>query len=257
MPIARIPALHDNYIFLLYDVHSSTSVVVDPGEAYPVLQKLRQLGSSLTAIWNTHHHGDHVGGNRDLIAAFPNLVVYASAMDQGRIPGQQVFLNEGDRLTFGDRTAEVLFVPGHTRGHIAYYLPPVPPGQSGDLFSGDVIFSGGCGRLFEGTAAQAVASIERLRQLPDDTRVWCSHEYTLSNLRFAVTLEPENQALQDYFRTVKAMRSRDEATVPTSIGLEKRINPFLRWDVAAIQQRVKQHDPTATFAELRRLKEAF
>ncbi len=257
MPIERIPALHDNYIFLLHDVNSNTSVVVDPGESYPVLQKLRQLGSSLTAIWNTHHHGDHVGGNQDLIAAFPDLVVYASAMDKGRIPGQQVFLQEGDRLTFGDRTAEVMFVPGHTRGHIAYYFAPVSADQPGDLFSGDVIFSGGCGRLFEGTASQAVASIARLRQLPDATRVWCAHEYTLVNLRFAVTLEPENQVLQDYWATVKVMRSRNEPTVPTSIGRERQINPFLRWDVAAIQRRVGRSDAAATFAELRRLKEAF
>jgi hydroxyacylglutathione hydrolase len=257
MQIYRLPALNDNYIFLLHDVKSNTSVVVDPGEPLPVLQKLNQLGSSLTAIWNTHHHRDHVGGNLDLIKAFPDLGVYGGVEDAGRIPGQQVFLREGDRLTFGDRVAAVWFLPGHTRGIIAYYFSPISPDGVGDIFLGDVIFSAGCGKLFEGTAAQAVASIDRLRQLPEATRVWCAHEYTLANLRFAVTLEPENQVLQDYFGTVQAMRSRDEPTVPTTIERERQINPFLRWDVAAIRRRVGGEDAAATFAALRRLKEAF
>jgi hydroxyacylglutathione hydrolase len=256
MQIYQLPALYDNYIFLLHDVKNNTSVVVDPGEPYPVLQQVRQLGTSLTAIWNTHHHGDHVGGNRDLLDRFPHLVVYASVADRGRIPGQSVFLQEGDRLTFADRTATVMFLPGHTRGIIAYYFPAEEPGQVGELFSADIIFSAGCGRLFEGTAAQAVAAIDRLRQLPDDTRVWAAHEYTEGNLRFALTIEPENQALRDYAAQVKAMRSRGEPTVPTTIGREKAINPFLRWDVATVRQAVGQTEAAAVFAELRRRKEA-
>jgi hydroxyacylglutathione hydrolase len=257
MQIYQLPALQDNYIFLLHDVKSNTSVVVDPGESYPVLQQLEQLGSSLTAIWNTHHHRDHVGGNQDLQLAFPDLVVYGGLEDRGRIPGQTVFLQEGDQVSFAARTAQVMFLPGHTRGIIAYYFPPERSGQVGELFSADVIFSGGCGRLFEGTPAQAVSAIDRLRQLPDETRVWCAHEYTQANLRFAVTIEPENQDLLAYQERVEAMRSRGEWTVPTTIGLEKRINPFLRWDVPAVMQRVGRSKPVETFAELRRLKEAF
>ncbi len=257
MKIYQLPAFRDNYIFLLYDERSGTAAVVDPGDAMPVLQQLGQLQAQLVAIFNTHHHPDHVGGNQRLIKAFPDLVVYGSATDRGRIPGQQVFLQDGDQVEFADRTAAVIFVPGHTRAHIAYYFPPVAPGQAGDLFSGDVIFSAGCGRLFEGTPQQAVDSLARLRQLPDDTRIWCAHEYTLSNLQFALSIEPANQALQHYREVAISKRAKNEPTVPTTIGLEKQINPFLRWDVAAIQQQVDRESPAATFGELRRRKDVF
>jgi hydroxyacylglutathione hydrolase len=256
MKIYQLPAFRDNYIFLLYDAHSGTAAVVDPGDATPVLHQLEQLQARLVAIFNTHHHSDHVGGNRRLMQAFPDLVVYGGAVDRGRIPGQQVFLQDGDRVKFADRSAVVMYVPGHTQGHIAYYFPPVEPGQAGELFSGDVIFSAGCGRLFEGTPQQAVDSLARLRQLPDDTRIWCAHEYTLSNLQFALAIEPRNQALQHYHEVAISKRAKAEPTVPTTIGLEKQINPFLRWDVAAIQQQVDQPTAAATFGELRRRKEA-
>lgn len=257
MKVSRLPALSDNYIFLLHDPQTQTAAVVDPAEPYPVLAALRSLGANLVAILNTHHHGDHVGANRDLLAAFPEAIVYGSAIDHGRIPGQTGFLKEGDRVEFADRVAEVLFVPGHTRGHIAYYFPPIDETEAGDLFCGDTLFSAGCGRLFEGTPEQMVQSLSKIRQLPDETRVWCAHEYTLGNLRFALTVEPENPDLQARWVEVQTLRDRGEPTIPSHLGLEKRTNPFLRWDVPRVQAAMQQTDPIATFAQLRRQKDHF
>jgi hydroxyacylglutathione hydrolase len=257
MQIYRLPALSDNYIFLLHDAQRNIAAVVDPGEPYPVLKQLRQLGTELVAIFNTHHHGDHVGANMDLLREFPDTIVYGGAEDRGRIPGQTVFLRGGDRVTFGDRSAEVLFVPGHTRGHIAYYFAAERSRDPGDLFCGDTLFSGGCGRLREGTPAQMVDALTQLRALPDNTRVWCAHEYTLSNLKFAVTIEPSNLNLQSRFAEVQAMRDRSEATIPSTIEIEKQTNPFLRWDVRAIQDAMKSRDAVQTFAALRKQKDLF
>ncbi|HTL87909.1 MAG TPA: hydroxyacylglutathione hydrolase [Leptolyngbya sp.] len=256
MQIYRIPALSNNYIFLLYDASQKIAAIVDPGEARPVLQKLKELGAELVAIFNTHHHRDHVGGNAELLDRFPNAIVYAGIHDRGRIPGQQVELKAGDRVQFSDRTAEVLFVPGHTSGHIAYYFPPIAD-EPGELFCGDTLFSAGCGRLFEGTPAQMVDSLSQIRSLPDHTRVWCAHEYTLSNLKFAVTIDRQNSDLQDRFAQVQAARSRGESTIPTDLGQEKRINPFLRWDTSAIQTAMNRKDAIATFAKLRQQKDRF
>ncbi|MEM1238608.1 MAG: hydroxyacylglutathione hydrolase [Cyanobacteria bacterium P01_H01_bin.26] len=255
MQIHRLSAWSDNYIFLLQD--GATAAVVDPTEAEIVLSKLSALGAKLTAIFNTHHHGDHVGGNRQLLAAYPNATVYASQADQGRIPGQQVYLNDGDTVSFGDRTAQVFFVPGHTRGHIAYYFAPVSEHSPGELFCGDTLFAGGCGRLFEGTPAQMVASLSKLRQLPDNTRVWCAHEYTLSNLKFAVTVDQQNKDLQTRYQQVKMARQRQEATVPSLLGVEKKTNPFLRWDQPALQAATKMQDPVRTFGRIRGMKDMF
>lgn len=257
MDIYRLPALSDNYVFLLHDPSLQAAAVVDPAEPQPVLDKLNVLGATLTAIFNTHHHGDHVGGNRQLIRQFPNTTVYASTADQGRIPGQQVYLNDGDTVTFAGRTAQVFFVPGHTRGHIAYYFPPVEADGTGELFCGDTIFAGGCGRLFEGTPAQMVDSIGKLRQLPDQTRVWCAHEYTLSNLKFAVTVDGENTALQERLAQVIAARQRQDATVPSLLGIEKATNPFLRWDQPALQTIAGTTDPARVFGRIRGQKDLF
>jgi hydroxyacylglutathione hydrolase len=257
MQIYRLPAFSDNYVFLLYDSQRNLAAVVDPADATPVLQKLKELEANLSAIFNTHHHHDHVGGNSALLQRFPGAVVYGGAEDRGRIPGQQVFLQEGDRVAFGDRTAEVLFVPGHTRAHIAYYFPPVAPGDMGELFCGDTLFAGGCGRLFEGTPAQMVNSLSKLRALPDSTRVWCAHEYTLKNLQFALSVDRENVELQNRFAAVKSARSRSEATVPSTIGIEKLTNPFLRWDNPALQTITRARDAIQTFARLRGMKDQF
>lgn len=255
MQIHRINAWSDNYIFLLQK--GNHAAVVDPTEAQPVVNKLNDLGADLIAIFNTHHHGDHVGGNRQLLVKYPKAMVYASEVDRGRIPEQQVFLNDGDMVTFCDRTAHIFFVPGHTRGHIAYYFPPVTNSQPGELFCGDTLFAGGCGRLFEGTPAQMVESLSKLRQLPDNTRVWCAHEYTLSNLKFAITVDAQNPDLEIRFQQVQTARQRKEATVPSLLGIEKKTNPFLRWDHPALKATAKQQDPTRVFGRIRGMKDMF
>jgi hydroxyacylglutathione hydrolase len=257
MQIIRLPVLSDNYIFLLHDPQHNIAAVVDPAEAQPVLDELTKLNAELVAIFNTHHHGDHVGGNTQLMKKFPEVTVYGGAEDRGRIPGQQVFLQEGDRVQFGNRTANVLFVPGHTRAHIAYYFPPESPGEPGELFCGDTLFAGGCGRLFEGTPGQMVASLSKLRALPDDTRLWCAHEYTLSNLRFAMTVDPENADLQKRYQDVKILRETNEATVPSLLGIEKLTNPFLRWDQPSLQATAKSNQEVQTFARIRGMKDNF
>ncbi|MEY3402509.1 MAG: hydroxyacylglutathione hydrolase, partial [Cyanobacteriota bacterium] len=246
-----------NYIFLLHDPQQNIAAVVDPAEAQPVLDELTKLKADLVAIFNTHHHGDHVGGNTQLMKKFPQVTVYGGAEDRGRIPGQQVFLQKGDRVQFGNRTANVFFVPGHTRAHIAYYFPPESPGEPGELFCGDTLFAGGCGRLFEGTPGQMVASLSKLRALPDDTRLWCAHEYTLNNLRFAVTVDPENADLQKRYQDVKILRETNEATVPSLLGIEKLTNPFLRWDQPSLQATAKSNDEIQTFARIRGMKDNF
>ena len=252
MLIYRIPVLNDNYIFLLHDPTQNLAAVVDPAVAAPVLQWLHDRQAKLVAIFNTHHHHDHIGGNRELLQQFPEAVVYGGAIDRGRIPDQQVFLQAGDRVKFVDRVGEVFFVPGHTKAHIAYYFLPTAT-EGGELFCGDTLFAGGCGRLFEGTPAQMVDSLSKLRSLPEDTRVWCAHEYTLNNLRFALTVDPDNFELRSRFEQVQTMRRQNEATVPTSIALEKQTNPFLRWD----QLRSNGEDAAKTFARLRGLKDRF
>ena len=257
MQVFRLSALSDNYIFLLHDPKQNIAAVVDPAEAEPVLERLQTLGAELVAIFNTHHHSDHVGGNRQLMEHFRQVKVYGGAEDKGRIPGQQVFLQEGDRVQFADKEAEVIFVPGHTRAHIAYYFPPDKVGETGDLFCGDTLFAGGSGRLFEGSPAQMVESLSKLKNLPDNTKIWCAHEYTLKNLQFALTVDGDNSDLQTRYAEVKAARSRSEATVPSMLGLEKRTNPFLRWNQPALQAAVKSHDPVQTFARIRGMKDRF
>lgn len=257
MHIHRLSALADNYIFLLHDPRENTAAVVDPAEAQPVLQQLETLGASLTAIFNTHHHADHVGGNRQLLQRFPQAVVYGSQEDKGRIPGQSVFLAAGDEVTFANRSATVLFVPGHTRAHIAYYFPPTAPDGWGELFCGDTLFAGGCGRLFEGTPQQMLNSLAQIRALPNQTRIWCAHEYTLKNLRFALTVDPQNARLQERLTQVETARQQLQATVPSTLAEEKQTNPFLRWDDRQLQHAVDSQEPLATFARLRAQKDRF
>jgi hydroxyacylglutathione hydrolase len=257
MQVYRIPSLSDNYIFLLYDPRNHQAAVVDPAESAPVLQQLQTLNAELVAIFNTHHHSDHVGGNRALLQHFPHITIYGGAEDRGRIAGQQVFLQDGDRVTFGDRQAQIFFVPGHTRAHIAYYFPPIASDETGELFCGDTLFAGGCGRLFEGTPAQMVSSLSKLRSLPDNTRVWCAHEYTLKNLEFALTVDGNNPALQQRFQSIHNARCRSQATIPSLLGEEKQTNPFLRWDNSHLQAAVGSQDPIQTFSRLRGRKDLF
>ena len=257
MQVYRLPVLSDNYIFVLHDPELNVAAAIDPAVAEPVLRHLRDLGTELVGIFNTHHHPDHVGGNRELIQQFPQLTVYGGAEDRGRIPGQKVFLKEGDRVEFAGRAGKVFFVPGHTRAHIAYYFAPAKEEDSGELFCGDTLFAGGCGRLFEGTAAQMVNSLSKLRQLPDNTRVWCAHEYTLKNLKFALSVDRQNDDLRIRYSQVQEARRQDLATVPSLMGIEKLTNPFLRWDAEALQSSVNSKDPVTVFARLRGQKDRF
>lgn len=259
MEIKRIPVLSDNYIFVLWEPQEKIAAVVDPALAEPVIDYLQEIDAQLVAIFNTHHHWDHIGGNKELARQFPDLCIYGGTEDRGRIPQQQVYLVEGDAIQFGDREAQVFFVPGHTRAHIAYYFPPQAADQNqiGELFCGDTIFAGGCGRLFEGTPAQMVSSISKLRQLPDETRVWCAHEYTLSNLKFALTVDPDNQDLKARYQKVQQARSQGLATIPSWLGEEKQTNPFLRWDTPALQATTKINDPVRVFGRIRGMKDQF
>ncbi len=259
MDIYRLPALSTNYIFVLHDPQHNHAVVIDPGEAAPVFSFLKALKAEPIAIWHTHHHRDHIGGNHQLFEAFPNLKVYASPVDRdlGRVPGQTHSLTAGDRIQFAGEVAEVLFIPGHTLGHIAYYFPGEDDQDAGHLFCGDTLFAGGCGRLFEGTPDQMVASLSQLRSLPDPTWVWCSHEYTLDNLAFALSVDPDNVVLQERYQLTQKMCDRQEPTIPSQLGIEKQSNPFLRWEQPVLQAATRSRNPVQTFARLRGLKEAF
>jgi hydroxyacylglutathione hydrolase len=222
MEIVRIPALSDNYIWLVHEPGSGETMVVDPAAAVPVLAEAERRGWRIGQIWNTHWHPDHTGGNAAIKAATGALVT-GPAAEAARIPTLDRQVREGDRVRLGALEAVVLEVPAHTAGHIAYHFA-----SENVLFVGDTLFAMGCGRLFEGTAAQMHANMTRLSALPPDTQVYCAHEYTLSNGRFAVTAEPDNRDIAARLETVAAAREAGEATVPTTIALERATNPFMR-----------------------------
>ena len=232
--------------------------MVDCAEAAPVLDEAARRGLRLRAVLATHHHYDHVGGNQDLLAAVPGLEVYGSADDAPRIPGITRRVRDGDRVEVDRLQGRVILIPAHTSGHVAYHFP-----AERSVFTGDTLFAGGCGRLFEGDAAQMMVSLGKLAALPDDTRVYCGHEYTEKNLRFAATLEPGNPALQQKLAAVQALRRQGRPTVPSTIGEEKATNPFLRTDspelAASVRARVPgiADDPVALFAAVRGLKDRF
>jgi len=255
--VVPIPAFRDNYIWLMR--HGASAVVVDPGEAQPVLDYLARERLSLTAILITHHHADHQGGVAELLARCA-AVVFGPAAES--ITGLSRPLRGGERIRPAGLEADfdVLPVPGHTLGHLAYYRP-------GLLFCGDTLFGAGCGRLFEGSPAQMAASLARLAALPDDTAVYCAHEYTEANLRFALAVEPRNPAVQRRARDVAALRAEGRPTVPSTIGLERATNPFLRCGEAAVIAAAREReglegrnsaaDPLAVFTALRAWKDVF
>ena len=252
-----LPAFADNYIWMLHDARHA--LVVDPGDATPVLQALHDMGLSLQAILVTHHHGDHVGGVTALRNA-TGAVVYGPARED--IPEPLTRLAQGDEVNVLGLRFTVLDVPGHTAGHIAYYCADMNGAPL--LFCGDTLFSGGCGRLFEGTAAQMQASLDALAALPDPTRVCCAHEYTLSNLRFARAVEPGNEALQEYQNHCEALREAGRPTLPAQMATERAINPFLRTREAAValaahrfDTHVDTHNPAAVLAALRQWKNEY
>lgn len=251
--VVPVPAFEDNYIWLL--VRGGHAVAVDPGEAEPVFAYLAEHRLTLAAILCTHHHGDHVGGNRALTARFP-VPVYGPAAEP--IPALTHPLWDGDTVALPalDARFDVMGVPGHTAGHVAYY-------GAGCLFCGDTLFACGCGRLFEGTPAQMHASLTRLAALPDDTAIYCAHEYTLANIRFAKAVEPDNRALREREEHARALRAAQRPTLPSTLALEHATNPFLRCAqpavIAAASRRAgaKLTDPVAVFATLRDWKNRF
>lgn len=256
MEVIALPAFNDNYLWLLHD--GRDALVVDPGDAAPVQAALQRLGLALRGILVTHHHGDHTGGVATLRDA-TGATVYGPAHE--RIPAPYQALQGGQTIRVLGIDWQVIDVPGHTAGHIAYYAAAVDGAPL--LFCGDTLFSGGCGRIFEGTPAQMLASLDRLAALPADTRVCCAHEYTLANLRFALAVEPENATLHDHLSHCQALRERGQPTLPSTMGIERAINPFLRSREPAVVRSVRSHDratgedEVAVFAALREWKNRF
>jgi len=222
LQIALFPCLSDNYGLLIHDPKSGRTATIDTPDGAEIAKQAKLRGWTLTEIWNTHHHFDHTGGNASLVETH-NVEVMGHSLDKKRIPNLTQGVNGGDVFKFGDHDVQVMTTDGHTLGHIVYYVPDAKA-----AFVGDTIFVIGCGRLFEGTPAQMYESLSKICALPDDTDLYCAHEYTLSNGRFAVTVEPENQDLLDYIETAKTLRENNTPTVPTTVAREKKINPFVR-----------------------------
>jgi hydroxyacylglutathione hydrolase len=254
MLLQPLPAFADNYIWTLRDSPVGAPVVVDPGDAAPVLAWADGLGVAPAALLLTHHHPDHVGGAAALLARWPGLPVFAPADDRIDLPCRRV--SDGDVVQAGPWRFEVIEVPGHTSSHVAFH-------GHGLLFCGDTLFSLGCGRLSEGTPAQMLASLDRLAALPDDTLVCCGHEYTLANAVFAAAVDPDNPALRRRTEEARAMRDRDRPTLPATLAGERAANPFLRVDAPAVRDAVSAYlgrapdDRVETFAGLRRWKDGF
>ena len=251
--IEQIPVLNDNYVYLVHETGAGVTGVVDPAVAAPVLERLRARGWKLDWILSTHHHADHTGGNLELKEATGCRVAGAKA-DEARIPGIDLKLVEGDRFSLGEAGAQVFETPGHTSGHISFWFPDAKA-----LFCADTLFSLGCGRVFEGSHAQMWNSLSKLAALPDDTLVYCGHEYTQSNARFALSVDPDNQALKARAAEVERQRAAGQATVPTTIAAERAANPFLRAGDAAIRAKLGMKDSSdaEVFAEIRRRKDSF
>ena len=251
LEVELLPALTDNYVYLLHDPATGTTGVVDPAVAAPVLARLASQGRKLDWVLITHHHNDHIGGLLEVKAATGCRAVGPRA-DAARIPGLDLLVGEGDAVTVGSLTAKVLATPGHTSGHISYWFPE---GQA--LVCGDTLFALGCGRLFEGDPPTMWRSLGKLMALPEATRVFCGHEYTQSNARFALGLEPDNPALRQRAAAIDATRAKGEPTIPTTIGVEKATSPFLRAADPALRQALglESASDTEVFAEVRRRKD--
>ncbi|MEE9380228.1 MAG: hydroxyacylglutathione hydrolase [Hyphomonadaceae bacterium] len=250
--IHQFPCLSDNYGFLVHDPASGETAAIDTPDASKYLAEAEAQGWSITAIWNTHWHPDHAGGNKQ-IKKVTGCEVIGPAGEADKIPGLDRAVAGGDTVKLGAFEAHVLDVPGHTLGHIAYHIP-----EAKTALVGDALFALGCGRVFEGTMGQMWQSLQKLRDLPSDTSVYCAHEYTASNAAFAVTVDPENAALKSYVAEIFEKRARDEWTVPTTIGRETTTNPFLRADDPALQAAMGHAgDDVATFTEIRARKDNF
>lgn len=252
LEIVLIPVLEDNYLFLLNA--GGETAVVDPAVDHAVMRALNARGWTLTHILNTHHHHDHTGANESLKQQ-TGCKIIGPKDEQDNIPGIDIAVGGGDTVTIGGSQAVVIDVPGHTKGHIAYHFG----GGDRALFCGDALFAMGCGRVFEGTAAQMWRSLQRLMKLPDKTQIYCAHEYTQSNGEFALSLEPDNIVLQKRMDNVITLRQRGMPTIPSTIGLEKATNPFLRIDSYEIRAKINMlsADPVSVFADIRKRKDNF
>ncbi len=247
LQIIPIPAFEDNYIWLIHN--GTQALVVDPGEAAPVFASLNQLKLTLSAILITHHHHDHIGGVPALVDHYPNALIYAPRHEQYNFPHHAV--SEADTISLRDFSLEfsVIDLPGHTLGHIAYYMPDI-------LLCGDTLFGAGCGRLFEGTPEQMYHSLQKLAQLPEDTKIYCTHEYTLHNINFALTLEPNNAELVQRKHDTEKLRSRLQPSLPSSLFLELATNPFLRCQSSEISAslQLENHSPLEVFRRMREMR---
>jgi len=254
LQIIPIPAFKDNYIWLIHN--GCLAVIVDPGDAAPVINTLKVLGLELTTILITHHHHDHIGGVNTLITQYPDVKVFAPRLEHYNFKhtpaGEPDVINVCDWLPH----AHVIDLPGHTLGHVAYYIDH---SSQKLLFCGDTLFGAGCGRLFEGTPLQMMTSLEKLAALPTDTQVFCTHEYTLQNINFALSLEPGNAALIQRQQNTSALRNLQQPSLPSSIALELTTNPFLRCDSKEIQSSIQLKNPTLlqVFSTIREMKNVY
>ena len=253
LTIIQIPVLTDNYIYLLHDSVSGETAVVDPALAQPVLDVLEAKGWQLTYLLNTHHHWDHVGGNLELKQKTGCQIIAAQA-DWARIHGIDSGVVDGDIISLGQHQARVIETPGHTSGHVVYYFA-----KDEALFCGDTLFVMGCGRLFEGTAEQLWASLQKLKALPPSTRIYCTHEYTQANGQFALSVEPDNKYTQQKMLEVAKLRLIHKSTVPSTIGEERATNPFFREGSSSLQKNLglDNQSPVSVFTELRKRKDSF
>lgn len=252
LQVTPISAFQDNYIWCLHRENDHCCVIIDPGEAAPVIQFLQQYKKQPVAILLTHHHADHTGGLADLLSLWPDIRIIGAEADAARIPLLTEKVRDCDMLIIPEWQLQfdVLAVPGHTLGHLAFYAAPL-------LFCGDTLFSAGCGRIFEGTAAMMYHSLTRLAKLPDDTQIYCAHEYTLANLQFAISIEPDNLALIEYQQQCQHLRNLRQATLPVTLEKEKQINPFLRCENSILQQKHNKTSALELFTVLRAMKDIF
>jgi hydroxyacylglutathione hydrolase len=251
LEIYQFPCLIDNYGFLVHDSESGETACIDTPETAPILAALEKTGWTLTQIWNTHHHYDHAGNNEE-IKRITGCAITGPAGEADKIPAIDRAVDDGDTVMLGAHEAHVLNVGGHTLGHIAFHM-------EGHAFVGDSLFALGCGRVFEGTMAQMWESLQKLNALPDGTQIYCAHEYTTSNAAFAVTVDPDNEALSQRVAEISALRAANKPTVPTEIALERATNPFLRATDANVQARLNMSGAPAVdvFAEIRARKDSF